>query len=283
MTLPPFTKEDQPDGEGAQLVPNPRGRPRKPLLPGPRFGKLVVQCEALPILAGEGTQSASVCLCDCGEQRVVRNNSLRRGHTKSCGCAAGKSNNFQGSHMALPKMLSREFVQYVTDIINTIEQKPEGFQVEFETNQRALTFQQAVYRIRGMVLRKNPADESPITKVGMSRKGNVVHVHPMSVIFATAKIKSKDGEELPLQRSPTAAAALEILGYMPAAKLSDREQYDELFVTVAEHILGMDFNEPECERITRTLLSLGWDYVRHAEKNPEYTLAFAKEKLGPKG
>lgn len=27
-----------------------------------------------------------VCLCDCGRQTVVEGTSLRRGHTKSCGC-----------------------------------------------------------------------------------------------------------------------------------------------------------------------------------------------------
>jgi hypothetical protein len=29
-----------------------------------------------------------VCRCDCGTERVVLGNSLLRGHTTSCGCAA---------------------------------------------------------------------------------------------------------------------------------------------------------------------------------------------------
>jgi len=49
---------------------------------GQRFGRLVVTgCNSSK--RGGGTW---ICLCDCGRNKIVDANSLKSGHTQSCGC-----------------------------------------------------------------------------------------------------------------------------------------------------------------------------------------------------
>lgn len=55
-------------------------------LTGRRFGHLFVIRPDKPIPSGKCFVSTSYCLCDCGKYKVVRNNSLKTGRTKSCGC-----------------------------------------------------------------------------------------------------------------------------------------------------------------------------------------------------
>ena len=52
-------------------------------LTGKRFGRLTVVS-----FAGRNKYNRSLwnCLCDCGNQKIVNSNSLKRGLTKSCGC-----------------------------------------------------------------------------------------------------------------------------------------------------------------------------------------------------
>ena len=50
---------------------------------GDRFGKLVVICIGLKRNHNKG---ASLCICDCGQQKLVQNAYLSGGRTKSCGC-----------------------------------------------------------------------------------------------------------------------------------------------------------------------------------------------------
>lgn len=52
-----------------------------PLMPGQRFGRLVVQVCYL-----ERSRHAVQCICDCGETVYPRVSYLRRGVVKSCGC-----------------------------------------------------------------------------------------------------------------------------------------------------------------------------------------------------
>jgi hypothetical protein len=55
---------------------------------GHRFGRLTVIAYAGSVSQGTKghTGSAWKCLCDCGEERIVRRKSLTEGNTKSCGC-----------------------------------------------------------------------------------------------------------------------------------------------------------------------------------------------------
>ncbi len=52
-------------------------------LEGKRFGRLSVIEKTDPI----GKATAYLCICDCGEKKKVRSQSLRNGQTASCGCA----------------------------------------------------------------------------------------------------------------------------------------------------------------------------------------------------
>lgn len=62
------------------------GRPRK-LPVGYRSGRLTVIAEAPPHVFPNGKRTMrSLCRCDCGNERAVRNTSLRYGSTRSCGC-----------------------------------------------------------------------------------------------------------------------------------------------------------------------------------------------------
>lgn len=55
---------------------------------GTKFGKLTVIGQAAPIQEGRNRTAASICLCDCGNEIVIRNYVLRRGNkpASSCGC-----------------------------------------------------------------------------------------------------------------------------------------------------------------------------------------------------
>lgn len=61
-------------------------------LTGRRFGKLTVLRPAENL----GIKTAWICRCDCGQETVVRTNSLRSGHTVSCGCTGGSQNARRG-------------------------------------------------------------------------------------------------------------------------------------------------------------------------------------------
>ena len=54
-------------------------------LTGQRYGHLTVLGPAENV----GTRTAWRCLCDCGQETVVRSSHLRGGHTKTCGCQNG--------------------------------------------------------------------------------------------------------------------------------------------------------------------------------------------------
>lgn len=54
-------------------------------LTGQRYGKLTVIGPAENI----GTRTAWRCLCDCGQETIVKTHHLRCGHTKTCGCQNG--------------------------------------------------------------------------------------------------------------------------------------------------------------------------------------------------
>lgn len=55
---------------------------------GDRFGRLKV--DGVPFQASDGNQNrrrqSVVCLCDCGERKVMQVSVLRKGHAISCGC-----------------------------------------------------------------------------------------------------------------------------------------------------------------------------------------------------
>lgn len=59
-------------------------------LKGKRFGKLKVLQRANSIRSNSGKSYARwKCMCDCGEQCVIRSANLSKGTTNSCGCNAG--------------------------------------------------------------------------------------------------------------------------------------------------------------------------------------------------
>ena len=55
-------------------------------LTGQRFGRLTVLDEAKPVHSSGNLLRCWRCRCDCGNELIVRQSSLRNGNTKSCGC-----------------------------------------------------------------------------------------------------------------------------------------------------------------------------------------------------
>lgn len=54
---------------------------------GNRYGRLLVQREGVAAISLSGNRQRQWhCLCDCGEETLVRAAKLSGGHTKSCGC-----------------------------------------------------------------------------------------------------------------------------------------------------------------------------------------------------
>jgi hypothetical protein len=53
---------------------------------GACFGRWTVLDQAEPVRSGGSLRAAHVCRCSCGTVRVVRDDMLRNGESKSCGC-----------------------------------------------------------------------------------------------------------------------------------------------------------------------------------------------------
>lgn len=71
---------------------------KKEDLSGKKFGKLLVLIESGKNKSGNYMW---LCLCDCGKKCVVSSGNLRKGHTKSCGCArkeAARKTGLKASH-----------------------------------------------------------------------------------------------------------------------------------------------------------------------------------------
>ena len=62
------------------------GRPRTIIPNGTRFGRGIVQWFFMRERLDGKTDTAYELLCDCGNPYITTGSSLRRGHTKSCGC-----------------------------------------------------------------------------------------------------------------------------------------------------------------------------------------------------
>lgn len=60
---------------------------------GKRFGRLLVINKALKV----NGRTAYLCLCDCGNTKIVTTRELRRGDTKSCGCLIADANSKRSS------------------------------------------------------------------------------------------------------------------------------------------------------------------------------------------
>jgi hypothetical protein len=67
---------------------------RKEDLTGKVFGKLTVISKAEPYIKPYGRYSQWLCLCNCGKKGIHRENHLKAGWAKSCGCV--KTREFGG-------------------------------------------------------------------------------------------------------------------------------------------------------------------------------------------
>jgi hypothetical protein len=52
-------------------------------LTGEKYGKLTVKA----YIGKKNNNNAWLCLCDCGNEKVILSNNITSGHTKSCGCS----------------------------------------------------------------------------------------------------------------------------------------------------------------------------------------------------
>ena len=76
-------------------------------LTGQRFGKLMVVSRADDYIKPNGNKIIQWrCVCDCGNEVVVRGEYLRSGHTKSCGCLT--SENLVGMKFGRLTVMDRE-------------------------------------------------------------------------------------------------------------------------------------------------------------------------------
>ena len=77
---------------------------------GRRYGRLVVLSEAEPAINKVGNRIRRfTCLCDCGNTKIIRISSLRRGLTKSCGCLVKDNFRYMAQHRPLIDLVGKRF------------------------------------------------------------------------------------------------------------------------------------------------------------------------------
>lgn len=67
------------------------GRKKIGDISGQRVGRLTIVKEVAPIISGGQERRAYVCRCDCGNEKVMRQDVIRCGDAVSCGCYMGES------------------------------------------------------------------------------------------------------------------------------------------------------------------------------------------------
>lgn len=90
-------------------------------LVGRRFGKLVVIKQVEDYITPSGIHVAQwLCQCDCGKTTIVLGGSLKRNHTKSCGCLiAEKAKETFATHHGSYDKLYRVRLQIIDRCYNT--------------------------------------------------------------------------------------------------------------------------------------------------------------------
>ncbi len=84
---------------------------RKPIdLAGQRFGRIVVQpiCERRPRASHSQTNAWWKCACDCGGESWVRQDRLKCGETKSCGCLRDGNSRRRGEAARILNRLGKD-------------------------------------------------------------------------------------------------------------------------------------------------------------------------------
>lgn len=76
---------------------------KKENLLGQKFNRLLVIAEAEP--QGKKKQSAWLCLCNCGIEKIIKSEELKSGGTKSCGCLKKEKNSENGIKMGNSNIL----------------------------------------------------------------------------------------------------------------------------------------------------------------------------------
>lgn len=83
-------------------------------LTGTRFGKLVV----LSIESKFPSHTMWVCRCDCGKEKAVNGENLKRGFTQSCGCLRVRAAKWGADAVRLPKGVASK-----NQVLNQYKQK----------------------------------------------------------------------------------------------------------------------------------------------------------------
>lgn len=73
-----------------QIVPIEKADKRTINLIGQQFGSLIVKEFLTPLVSGKQKKARWLCQCECGNWIDVRGNSLKTGHTTSCGCGTAR-------------------------------------------------------------------------------------------------------------------------------------------------------------------------------------------------
>lgn len=86
---------------------------------GSVYGRLTVLTDDEIIIRPSGNVAGSLCSCDCGNKTIVSINSLKTGHTSSCGCLqrekASERGRKRGSASAKTYNLWRQMIRRCTD------------------------------------------------------------------------------------------------------------------------------------------------------------------------
>lgn len=97
-------------------------------LKGKRFGKLVVKEQVDSIREQSGTlRTAWLCLCDCGNEVIVKTRELISGDTHSCGCLSQSYGSTQ-----IENILKENNIQYKKEFIFPDLLSKNGFPLRFD-------------------------------------------------------------------------------------------------------------------------------------------------------
>jgi len=66
---------------------------------GDRFKQLLLVAKGEPVFSGNQNRATWLCRCDCGTEKTIRADSIRRGFSQSCGCLQVKASTTHGHYV----------------------------------------------------------------------------------------------------------------------------------------------------------------------------------------